>query len=125
MLGALTIPRVEPGHCGRYRTTVRPAIILQSAGIKELHLPGLSRRAELLVDEIFAPSLGDWSTAGTSAPLLLGKLSAQLDLVNVTVSLVSSDGRPLGWRVAVAPALDASLARTVARLADELLCETS
>lgn len=125
VLGALTIPRVEAGRCGRYRTTARPAIILQSAGINELHLPSLSRRAELLVDEIFAHRLGDSSTAGTSALLLLGKLSAQLDLVNVTVSLVSSDGGVLGRRVAVAPALDASLARTVARLADELLCETS
>lgn len=124
-LGALTIPPVESGRCGRYRTAARPTIILQGVGIDELRMPRLSRRAEALIDELFVPHMADSSTTDTSALLVRGMLSAQLNLVSVHVGLLGSDGRVLGWRVAAAPAMDESLARTVARLADELLCETS
>lgn len=125
LLGSLTIPPVEPGRCDRYRTAVRPAISLKSVGINELRLPGLERRAEVLVDQIFAPRPADLGSTGTSALLLAGTLSAQPDLVSVQVGLIGNDGQSLGWREATAPALDESIARTVARLADELLCETS
>lgn len=124
VLGALTIPPFARGLCGRYRTAARPSISLQGAGVDEAQLPRVSRRAEALIDEIFAPGAAELSMTGEPALLLNGTLSAQPDLISVQVSLLGSDGRVLGWRATVAPSMEEPLARTVARLADELLCGT-